>query len=110
MKKFYLLIALIILGNYYISYAQVTFNYTGGMQSYTIPPGTSAICFTVSGAKGMTNVNGNNGGGLGGRVMGTLPVVPGQVLEIFVGGGGNTSQLGGFNGGGNGGICTGCAI
>ena len=106
MKKIYLLLALFL--SHQFSYSQVVFNYTGGMQTYVVPLGTSAICFTVCGGKGMGNVNGNTGGGLGGRVMGTLPVVPGQVLQIFVGGGGTNQNAGGFNGGANGGVCLAC--
>ncbi len=109
MKKLFLLAAVALLGSNRSAFAQIIFNYTGGSQSYTVPPGTSAICFTVSGAKGQGNVNGANIGGLGGRVMGTLPVVPGQVLQINVGGGGGNTQLGGFNGGAPGGTCNACA-
>jgi len=104
MKKFHLIATLMTLGCFRTVFSQVTFNYTGGMQSYTVPLGTSAVCFTVCGARGMANQIGNSLGGLGGRVMGTLPVTAGQVLQIFVGGGGITSNMGGFNGGANGGL------
>ncbi len=83
-----------------------TFNYTGGSQNYVVPAGVTVICFTVSGAQGMRNAQGSNLGGLGGRVTGSMPVTPGQVLQINVGGGGLISSAGGFNGGGNGGIIT----
>lgn len=84
----------------------VTFNYTGAMQQYVVPAGCTVICFTVSGAQGMGNAQSSMLGGLGGRVMGSMNVVPGQVLEIWVGQGGIVSNLGGFNGGGNGGVIT----
>ncbi|MBX7240096.1 MAG: T9SS type A sorting domain-containing protein [Bacteroidia bacterium] len=84
-----------------------TFNYTGSVQTFTVPTGVTAITIDARGAQGanaldrlITNAN----GGLGGRAQGTLTVTPGQVLNIYVGGQGNTSGTGGFNGGGNGGL------
>ncbi len=77
--------------------AQVTtFNYTGGVQTYTVPPGVTSIEIEAFGAEG-----GGGFPGLGGRAMGTLPVTPGDVLQVYVGGN-PTVQLGpgGFNGGG----------
>ena len=79
----------------------VTFNYTGAMQTWTVPGGTSTITVDARGAKGGTNSAGSTGG-LGGRVLATLPVTSGQTVNIFVGGA-NTSATGGYNGGGNGG-------
>jgi len=40
-------------------------------------------------------------GGLGGYATGTLAVTPGQVLNLYVGGGAIASTTGGYNGGGN---------
>jgi hypothetical protein len=85
----------------------MTFNYTGSMQTWTVPSCVTQIQFDVSGAKGGNGKLPEGGiGGNGGRVTGTLSVTPGQVLHIYVGGmGGNGVQsqasAGGFNGGGS---------
>lgn len=76
------------------------FNYTGGMQTWTVPGGVSAVEIEVWGAQG-----GNNGG-LGGYAYGRLSVLAGEVLNIFVGGAGTNAQpgataAGGWNGGGS---------
>jgi hypothetical protein len=106
MKKILLIASLVLSGA--LAFGQlVTFNYTGAMQQYVVPAGVTGICYTVSGAQGMGNVQNNMNGGLGGRVMGVLSVVPGQILEIRVGQGGIASNIGGFNGGANGGSSTG---
>lgn len=75
-----------------LSYSQTTFNYTGAMDTYTVPAGVSMIQIECWGAQGENS--GSSTGGLGGYVSGELAVVPGQQLYIFVGG-----QTG-FNGGG----------
>ena len=76
-----------------------TFNFTGGMQSYTVPVGVTSLTITARGAQGASQTLGGTGG-LGGRVQGVLSVSPGQVLNIFVGGqnGYNGGALGGVNG------------
>ena len=73
-----------------------TFNYTGAMQTFTVPPGVTSITINAEGAQG-----GGNAGGLGGSATATLPVTPGEVLEVWVGGR-PTQEIGpgGFNGGG----------
>ena len=74
----------------------VTFNYTGGVQSYTVPPCVFLLNIVADGAEG----GGTGGsGGDGSIVTGTLAVTPGQVLQIRVGGAG-TITAGGYNGGG----------
>src|ERR1051325_7178803 len=84
-----------------------TFNYTGSVQTFVVPACVTTIdvdAYGAAGGKSFTNAM----GGLGGRVQCTLPVTPGETLQIFVGGaGGNgdnqTGQnAGGFNGGGHG--------
>lgn len=80
-----------------------TFGYTGGMQTFVVPPGITSVqieCWGGSGSAGSGVAAGV--GGLGGYASGTLAVTPGQVLNIFVGGQAN-GNLGGYNGGGNGG-------
>ena len=84
-----------------------TFNYTGAMQTFTVPAGVTSVTIGAYGAQGGSGAAGGSGatggnGGLGASATGTLTVTPGQVLNIFVGGAGAT-PAGGFNGGGNGG-------
>jgi gliding motility-associated-like protein len=75
-----------------------TFNYTGAVQYYTVPPNVFCIDVDVRGAKG-----GGANGGNGARITTTLTVTPGQVLEVYVGGQGTCgSNSGGWNGGGTG--------
>ena len=83
----------------YNGYSQsVTFNYTGAMQTWTVPPCVTSINVIAAGAKG-----GGGGGGNGARITATLAVTPGQVLNIFVGGQGNCgNNSGGWNGGATG--------
>lgn len=78
----------------------VTFNFTGNVQSWTVPPCVTSITITAAGAKG----GGGAAGGNGAIVTGTLAVTPGQVLQIRVGGTGSCTGTcaGGYNGGGNG--------
>ncbi len=88
-----------------VAFAQDTFNYTGGMQTFVVPPGVTEIQVEVWGAEGAAAADRlpNEPGGLGGYASGTLSVSPGQVLNIFVGGQGDSNGAGGFNGGGPGG-------
>ncbi|MBL0020638.1 MAG: T9SS type A sorting domain-containing protein [Bacteroidetes bacterium] len=78
-----------------------TFSYTGGVQTYTVPPGVISVTIDAKGAQGggITNAP----GGMGGRAQGSLSVTPGQVLEVYVGGAGaffnSTTPTGGYNGG-----------
>ena len=87
---------------------EATFNFTGGQQSFVVPPGVTSIHIEAWGAQGAdaTFPNGPTGiAGLGGFAEGDLAVTPGQILEIFVGGQGtavtNAIGGGGFNGGGD---------
>jgi subtilisin-like proprotein convertase family protein len=79
-----------------------TFNYTGAMQTWTVPPGVTSIHVDAYGAQGGKNVYSVNfEQGKGGKVTGDISVIPGSVLNIFVGGT-SSNAVGGFNGGGNG--------
>lgn len=92
-----LLLLFLSLAYSFIFYSQsVTFNYTGAVQNWTVPPCVTSINVTLAGAEGGGTVGGN-----GAVVTGTLTVTPGQVLNIYVGGSGNCPQAG-WNGGGNG--------
>ncbi len=83
-------------------FASVTFNYTGGQQSWTVPAGVFSITVDMEGAEGSRNTNYNNRGGFGGKAVATVAVTPGQTIYIYVGGWpGNSQSSGGYNGGGN---------
>jgi len=91
----------------------VTFNFTGGMQTWTVPAGVTMINIDAQGAAGGLNNYDSSGfqdtASYGGRVQATLAVTPGQVLNIYVGGAGGNAPamaggIGGYNGGGAGGF------
>lgn len=90
-----------LLGSVFIVRAQPqteTFNFTGGNQTFTVPPCVTNLNITMSGAQG-----GGPTGGSGATLSGNVPVTPGDVITITVGGqGGNGNFSGGFNGGGTG--------
>ncbi|MFZ1451875.1 MAG: PKD-like domain-containing protein, partial [Ferruginibacter sp.] len=76
-----------------------TFNYTGAIQNWTVPAGVTSVNIVANGAQG------GNGGGLGASITGTVTVVPGEVLNVLVGGQGasiaSSSNSGGGGGGGS---------
>ncbi len=95
-----------------------TFNYTGAVQTWTVPAGVTSINVDLSAAGGGLSANastpstGLHNPGTGGRLQATLSVTPGQVLNIYVGQKGNNGMngvpgTGGFNGGGNGDVAFG---
>ncbi len=71
------------------------FNYTGSVQTWTVPAGVTSVGIDAQGAKG-----GREMGGLGGWAHGVFSVTPGQTLSIYVGGLGGDSGAAGYNGGG----------
>lgn len=76
-----------------------TFSYTGGVQTFIVPPGVTSMDMECWGAQGGANwVNNIN---YGGYSKGTIPVTPGETLTIYVGNQ-PTTLVGGFNGGGAG--------
>lgn len=80
-----------------------TFNFTGQMQEWIVPPCVYEVCAVVRGAKG-----GGSNGGNGATINVCLPVQPGQVLYLYVGGMGTQGNAsGGWNGGGTGHASTG---
>ncbi len=85
----------------------ITFDYTGVVQTWTVPAGVTSIMVDAYGAGGGISYNGGIPG-YGGRVNTTLAVTPGEVLNIYVGGAGTPGLFqggiaaGGYNGGGNG--------
>lgn len=72
----------------------VTFNCTGGQQTWVVPAGETSIQIEATGARG------GGGGGLGAWVTGVYDVTPGETLYIRVGCQGGSSA-GGYNGGGD---------
>lgn len=82
----------------------LTFNYTGALQTYTVPSCVTAMTVAAYGAEGVSVGSSNFAPGKGGLAAGVIQVMPGQVLNIYVGGqsgynGGGLGQIGG-NGGG----------
>ncbi len=87
------------------SYAQsVTYNYTGGIQTYTVPAGVTSLDLDVVGARGggsyCTRGGYQSEGGCGGRVQATIAVTPGDVLQIIVGQRGSNTSGAAYGGGG----------
>ena len=85
----------------------VSFPSTGGLQTFTVPTGVTALTADVAGAAGGSSTI--TPGGLGGRTTGTVAVQPGDELSLVVGGSGTSAAgasdgaPGGFGGGGDGG-------
>ncbi|MEV7012250.1 IPT/TIG domain-containing protein [Streptosporangium sp. NPDC051022] len=84
----------------------VTFSYTGGPQTFTVPAGETSIEVDAFGAQGQAGYFSGAPGGRGGEAKATLAVTPGQVLRINVGGSGYRSGPG-YGGGGAGGVSDG---
>ena len=84
-----------------------TFNYTGSLQTFTVPAGVTSVEVNAYGGRG--GWGNYKRPGYGGQVQATLNVVPGETLNIYVGGqaqgygepGGYGTRAGGWNGGGN---------
>jgi hypothetical protein len=64
--------------------ASTNFAYTGAVQSYRVPAGVTSVLLDAVGAAGGSTAT--IAGGLGGRVQGSIPTIPGEVLFVFVGG------------------------
>lgn len=80
-----------------------TFNYTGSLQTWTVPAGITSVTMTVDGASGGNAANGWLGG-YGARVVSQpITVTPGEVLNIIVGQQPAESIFGGDGCGGGGG-------
>ena len=80
-----------------------SFYYTGREQRFRVPAGVKSIGVVARGGGGANaTVAAGASGGRGGRVHAFIPVTPGEMLAIYVGGEGS-GMNGGFNGGGDGG-------
>ncbi len=84
-----------------LAQTSISFDYTGEVETYTVPNCVAQLEFVIKGAKG-----GGANGGNGSTVSGILDVVEGEILEIRVGGTGGCPSAG-FNGGGEGGNSSG---
>ena len=85
-----------------VSMAQTTFNYTGAVQTYTVPAGVFSVNISAAGAQGGGE---GAGGGLGAIMTADFAVTPGEVLTIVVGQQGQLQIGGNFqnsSGGGGG--------
>ena len=80
-----------------------TYNYTGALQTYTVPNGVTSITIDAYGAKGgnSTTVGYGFTGGYGARAKTTLAVTPGQILTLQVGKMGGDYACGAGGGGGS---------
>ena len=98
---FILFFALAISG---INAQSVTFNYTGAVQTWTVPCGVTSVTVDMAGAEG------GNSTGTGGRVQCVYATTPSTLFNIYVGGQGApaaSGAAGGWNGGGNAGAASG---
>ena len=113
MKRFYLATLLLVLllcnGSVFAQLSPLTCTFPNplaGYTTYTVPNGVFSVTVDMYGGKaGTSNCSGT--GGNGGRVQCTLSTLPGQVLNIYVGGGAPNyvccpTNPGGYNGGGTG--------
>jgi uncharacterized repeat protein (TIGR01451 family) len=70
----------------------ITYNYTGAVQTYTVPAGVKAIQIQLFGAGGggggSDNPESGGAGARGAGLSGVYGVVPGSVFRVSVGGGG----------------------
>jgi gliding motility-associated-like protein len=88
----------LLTSNLVVAQNSATFNFTGQVQEWVVPPCVYEVCTDVRGAKG-GGVNGGNGA----RITICIPVQPGDVLYLYVGGMGTQgNNSGGWNGGGSG--------
>lgn len=91
---------------YNLSYPPRTFNYTGNVQTYTVPI-TGTYKLQTWGAQGGTDSSDSITAGKGGYAQGMVKLNKDQVLYIYIGGQGgptNSNGLAGYNGGGLGGL------
>lgn len=73
----------------------VTYNYTGALQTFTVPNRVTAVRVTVNGASG-----GGDVGGQGGQTSATVPVAAADTLSILVGQQGSSQNKSRTYGGG----------
>ena len=87
----------------------VVYNFQAAIQTFIVPAHVTSITVDAKGGSGGDCPVVNVFGGAGARVVTTIPVTPGETLQVLTGGMGNppsngaTGSLGGWNGGGFGG-------
>lgn len=97
----YLLFLVFIIGRLTAQSPQI-FNYTGGVQTFTVPPCVNSVTLEVWGAQGGIDISsGGWDNNLGGYASAVFTAAPGQVMNIYVGEK-PAGLAGGFNGGGMG--------
>jgi len=91
--------------------ATCTFSFTGAAQTWTVPTGVTSIQATLVGGAGGVSASDlfptqHRAGGKGAQLGVTMPVTPGETLQVNVGGGapGHGRDVGGWNGGGGSGF------
>jgi len=89
-----------------VGYTSVIYNYTGGVQTFTVSTGVNTVHVDVIGGGGGSDDHSNAANpGKGARVEGDITVTPGTVMNIRVGGKGQNGSIlgaqGGYNGGGD---------
>ena len=81
--------------------------YSFGSRTFTVPAGVTVIVASLAGARGGTvtrnDMSQTGAGGFGSTIVARIPVTPGELLQIYIGGNGGLSSPG-YNGGGAG--CT----
>ena len=77
-----------------------TFNFTGNLQTYTVPPGITTLTIEAYGAEGGSGGNANLFPGKGAYIKGDVTVNPGDVIDILVGERGYDAFDAGGGGGG----------
>src|SRR4051812_10008938 len=112
LKKFSLFCSFTLFAGVMTTQAQTvtTFAFTGSVQTFVIPQCVGQVTLETWGAEGggsATSLNSASGfGGKGGYAKGTMTVIPGNTLYVYVGGLGQSNSngvaAGGFNGGGSG--------
>lgn len=79
--------------------SSIRFDYTGALQNWTVPADVTEIIVTAAGAQGGADSGYSKAGG--GVVTATIPVTPGAVLDLYVGGS-TSGNTGGWPDGGYG--------
>ncbi len=73
--------------------APCTLNHTGGLQTFTVPPGVTTLTIKAVGASGGSSSSAT--GGAGASLQGDFTVTPGERLTVLVGGSGEARGGGG---------------
>ena len=76
-----------------------TFNYTGSVQTWTVPANTQSIYAYVFGPGGGAEADYGSNGGAGGYTVGNINPVIGSTMKIIVGGAGAPGQQSNGSGG-----------